>query len=111
MVPREAGRRRLWVVRGTVGGRAASVVVEAATQHEAAYLGWKRGLPMVIVEETVPYTPPACAPAGPVTGSAGRLANVAFGYSVSAAQRSVLLAAGVAVAVLNWRLATLPLYV
>ena len=111
MVPREAAGRRLWVVRGTVGGRAASVVVEAATQREAAYLGWRRGLPMVIVEDTAPYSPPAGDDAGIVAGAAPHLANFAFGHSVSAAQRAVLVAAGIAVAVLNWRLAALPLYI
>jgi len=66
---------------------------------------------MVIIDETVPYTPRARAAAVPVAGATERLANVAFGYSVTAAQRAILLAAGVAVAALNWRLAALPLYV
>ena len=109
MLPREAAGRRLWVVRGTVRGRTASVVVEAATQREAAYLGWKRGLPIVIVEETAPYSRPAGDAIGMVAGPAPRSAYFAFGHNVSAAQRAVLLAAGVAVAVLNWRLAALPL--
>jgi hypothetical protein len=66
---------------------------------------------MVIVDETVPYTPRAAASAGVVAGPAPRLASVAFGYDVSVAQRAIFLAAGIAVAVLNWRLAAMPLYV
>ena len=106
MFPRKAPARRLWVVRGSNRGRAATTVVEASNQLEAAYLGWKGGLSIVVVGEAVPYDGPAGDPA---VDAAGRgegcsfLSGRAFGRPVSAAQRAALMAAGIAVVLLNVR--------
>ena len=104
--------RRLWVVRGSVGGRTRSVVVEAESQWEAAYRGAGQGLRIVVLHETVPYDPRIgydarahFVRAAPVrTTSAASGQSRAFGHAVTAAQRAVLMAAGVAVALLNWRM-------
>jgi hypothetical protein len=103
---REAPARRLWVVRGSNRGRPATAVVEAATQLEAAYLGWRRGLSIVIVGEAVPYdgqgNHPDARAAGVGTGFPS-LSGRAFGRPVTAAQRAAFMAAGIAVALLNWQ--------
>jgi len=108
--------RRLWVVRGGVGGQTVSIVVEAATQWEAAYLGASKGLRIVVLGETVPYDGRGgdatdamfCSTAPLRQNSAALPENRAFGLSVTAAQRAVFIAAGVAVAVLNWQLSGVP---
>ena len=103
MVPRrEAPARRRWVVRGSNRGKAATAVVEAATQLEAAYLGWKEGLSIVVVGEAVPYDGPGGDAAGGGRGSSF-LSGRAFGYPVTAAQRAAFMAAGIAVVLLNVR--------
>ena len=110
--------RRLWVVRGGVGARTTSIVVEARSQREAAYVAASKGLRIVVLDETVPYdarrghaagaffvdrTTPARQTSAPSPQSR------AFGRPVTAAQRAVFMAAGVAVALLNWLLASVPL--
>jgi hypothetical protein len=114
MAPRDAPDRRLWVVRGSEHGRAKTTVVKAASQLEAAYLGWKRGLSIVVVGEAVPYDgrggDPAVDAAGIEKGSSF-LGDRAFGRPVTAAQRATFMAAGIAVALLNWQSAHMSLFV
>jgi hypothetical protein len=43
-----------WAVRGTLNGEDVTIVVEADTPTEAEYFGWKRGIPVVIVEQARP---------------------------------------------------------
>jgi hypothetical protein len=42
----------LWAVRGTLpqNQQDITIVVEAAGREEAEYMGWRRGIPVVIVE-------------------------------------------------------------
>ena len=105
--------RRLWVVRGGVGGRTTSMVVAARTQWEAAYVGASKGLRIVVLDETVPYDIRGGHAGGAYFDrntssrqiSASTPGSRAFGRPVTAAQRAVFMAAGVAVALLNWQLA------
>jgi hypothetical protein len=43
-----------WAVRGTVNEQDVTMVIEAETPAEAEYAGWKRGLPVIIVERARP---------------------------------------------------------
>jgi hypothetical protein len=109
---RDVSARRLWVVRGERGGQSASVFVEAASQWEAAYLAAGEGLRIVVVADAVPFDVPGLGGAAgalfATSPSARRQAGVplqvgrAFGRAVTPGQRAVFMAAGVAVAVLNW---------
>lgn len=114
MSPRDAPDRRLWVVRGSDRGRTATTVVKAASQLEAAYLGWKQGLSIVVVGEAVPYNGSGGDPAVDVTGigkGSSFLSDRAFGRPVTAAQRATFMAAGIAVALLNLQTAHLTLFI
>jgi hypothetical protein len=84
-------------------------LVVAKVPREAAYLGSRRGLSIVIVGDAVPYDghgdDPGVDAAGVGTGSSF-LSGRAFGRPVTAAQRAASMAAGIAVALLNWQTPT-----
>jgi hypothetical protein len=116
---RDVAARRLWVVRGDRGGQMASVVVEASSQWEAAYLGAGLGLRIVVLHDAVPldarggsggaasaFFAPGASPRRQT--AAPLQAGQAFGRPVTAAQRGVFMAAGVAVALVNWWLPWAP---
>ncbi len=42
---------QLWVVRGMVGKKDASIVVECPTKPEAEAIGWRRGIEVIITGE------------------------------------------------------------
>ena len=114
---RDVAARRLWVVRGDRGGQMASVVVEAASQWEAAYLAAGEGLRIVVVADAEPldagsggasafFFAAGSSPRRPTAAS--QQPGRAFGRPVTAAQRTVFMGAGVAVALLNWWLPWAP---
>jgi hypothetical protein len=41
----------LWVIRGMVGKKDASIVVESPTKAEAEAIGWRRGIEVIITSE------------------------------------------------------------
>ena len=100
---------QLWVVRGTLRGQDVSIVLEASSQQEAEYLGWKRGIPVVIVAEASDYDIRAAKEAGTLFRFTPYRGARAFGRPVTNTQKAIFMLCGIAIAILNLRLAQIPL--
>jgi hypothetical protein len=50
----QCDENRLWVIRGMVGKKDASIVVESPTQAEAEAIGWRRGIEVVVTGDATP---------------------------------------------------------
>ena len=110
MPVREAAELQLWVVRGTLRGQDVSIVLEAGSRQEAEYLGWKRGIPVVIVAEATPHDIRAARESGTLFRFTPHRGTRAFGRPVTNLQKAIFMLCGIAIALLNLRLAELPLH-
>jgi hypothetical protein len=109
MPVRSAADLQLWVVRGTLRGQDVSIVLEASSRQEAEYLGWKRGVPVVIVAEATEYDIRAAKEAGTLFRFTPHRGTRAFGRPVTNTQKAIFMLCGIAIALLNLRLAELPI--
>ena len=109
MPVRSAADLQLWVVRGTLRGQDVSIVLEASSRQEAEYLGWKRGVPVVIVAEASDHDIRAAKEAGTLFRFTPHRGTRAFGRPVTNAQKAIFMMCGIAIAILNLRIAEIPL--
>jgi hypothetical protein len=110
MPVREAADLRLWVVRGTLRGQDVSIVLEASSRQEAEYLGWKRGIPVVIVAEATQHDIRAAKESGTLFRFTPYRGTRAFGRPVTNLQKAIFMLCGIAIALLNLKLAEIPLH-
>lgn len=110
MAVREASDLQLWVVRGTLRGQDVSIVLEASSRQEAEYLGWKRGIPVVIVAEATPHDIRAAREKGTLFRFTPYRGTRAFGRPVTNVQKAIFMLCGIAIALLNLRLVEIPLH-
>lgn len=109
MAVRSAADLQLWVVRGTLRGQDVSIVLEAGSQQEAEYLGWKRGIPVVIVAEATESDIRAAREAGTLFRFTPFRGTRAFGRPVTNLQKAIFVLCGIAIALLNLKLTGIPL--
>ena len=109
MAVRSAADLQLWVVRGTLRGQDVSIVLEAGSPQEAEYLGWKRGIPVVIVAEATDADIRAAKESNTLFRFTPYRGTRAFGRPVTNLQKAIFLLCGIAIALLNLKLTGIPL--
>jgi hypothetical protein len=85
----------LWTVRGTKDQKDVTIVVEAESRESAEYMGWRRGIPVVIVEEATPAEVEAARQARLLWRYTPESRHTAFGRPVHAFQLASLMLSGV----------------